>query len=137
MKILVIIPAYNEEKSIYNVVSSVKLNIPFADVLVVNDGSCDNTYGEAIRAGAKIINLTNNLGIGGAVQSGYIYAYIEGYDIAIQVDGDGQHNPRDLKNLINEIEDGNTDIVIGSRFVERTEYKPSFLEKLGLNIFLC
>ena len=126
MKILVIIPAYNEEKSIYNVVSSVKLNIPFADVLVVNDGSCDNTYGEAIRAGAKIINLTNNLGIGGAVQSGYIYAYIEGYDIAIQVDGDGQHNPRDLKNLINEIEDGNTDIVIGSRFVERTEYKPSF-----------
>ena len=135
MKILVIIPAYNEEKSIYNVVSSVKLNIPFADVLVVNDGSCDNTYGEAIRAGAKIINLTNNLGIGGAVQSGYIYAYIEGYDIAIQVDGDGQHNPRDLKNLINEIEDGNTDIVIGSRFVERTEYKPSFFRKVGIKYF--
>lgn len=135
MKILVIIPAYNEEKSIYNVVSSVKLNIPFADVLVVNDGSCDNTYGEARRAGAKIINLTNNLGIGGAVQSGYIYAYIEGYDIAIQVDGDGQHNPRDLKNLINEIEDGNTDIVIGSRFVERTEYKPSFFRKVGIKYF--
>ncbi|WP_291651167.1 glycosyltransferase family 2 protein [Clostridium sp.] len=135
MKILVIVPAYNEEKSIYNVVSSVKLNIPFADVLVVNDGSTDNTYSEAIRAGAKIINLTNNLGIGGAVQSGYIYAYIKGYNIAVQLDGDGQHNPRDLKNLINEIEEGNADIVIGSRFVERTEYKPSFFRNVGIKYF--
>ena len=135
MKILIIVPAYNEEKSIYNVVSSVKLNIPFADVLVVNDGSTDNTYSEAIRAGAKIINLANNLGIGGAVQSGYIYAYIKGYDIAAQLDGDGQHNPKDLKKLINEIEEGNADIVIGSRFVEKTEYKPSFFRKIGIKYF--
>ena len=135
MKILIIVPAYNEEKSIYDVVSSVKLNIPSADVLVVNDGSTDNTYSEAIKAGAKIINLANNLGIGGAVQSGYIYAYLKEYDIAVQLDGDGQHNPRDLKNLIKEIETGNADIVIGSRFVEKTEYKPSFFRKIGIKYF--
>lgn len=135
MKTLIIVPAYNEEKSIYNVVSSIKFNIPWADIVVINDGSKDNTYLEAKKAGAKVINLTTNLGIGGAVQSGYIYALKKEYDIAVQVDGDGQHNPADLNLLLREIEKGDTDMVIGSRFVEETGYKASAFRNIGIKYF--
>ncbi|MDU5110199.1 MAG: glycosyltransferase family 2 protein [Clostridium sp.] len=135
MKTLIIVPAYNEEKSIYNVVTSIKFNIPWADVVVINDGSKDNTYLEAKKAGAKVINLIENLGIGGAVQSGYIYALKKEYDIAVQVDGDGQHNPADLNLLLREIEKGNTDMVIGSRFVEETGYKASVFRNIGIKYF--
>lgn len=135
MKTLIIVPAYNEEKSIYNVVTSIKFNIPWADVVVINDGSKDNTYLEAKKAGAKVINLIENLGIGGAVQSGYIYALKKEYDIAVQVDGDGQHNPADLNLLLREIEKGNTDMVIGSRFVEETGYKASAFRNIGIKYF--
>lgn len=135
MKILVIVPAYNEEGSIYNVVSLIKSNVPFVDILVINDGSKDNTYFEAKKAGAKVVNLVENLGIGAAVQTGYIYALSKGYDITIQVDGDGQHNPEDLKSLIKEIEVGNADIVIGSRFVKSTGYKASIFRSIGIRYF--
>ena len=136
MKILVIVPAYNEEGSIYNVVSLIKSNVPFVDILVINDGSKDNTYFEAKKAGAKVVNLVENLGIGAAVQTGYIYALSKGYDITIQVDGDGQHNPEDLKSLIKEIEVGNADIVIGSRFVKSTGYKASIFRSIGIRLSL-
>ncbi len=133
-KTLVIVPAYNESKSINNVVNSIlKQNIENCDVLVVNDGSKDNTYEEAKKTKAIVINSPNNLGIGGAVQTGYLYAYKNNYDIAIQIDGDGQHDPKYILDLIHEIENGN-DLVIGSRFVEKTNYNQKFFRMLGNNI---
>ena len=133
-KTLVIIPAYNEEESIKKVVESVYMqNIKNCDVLVVNDGSKDNTYNEAKKTKAKVIDAPNNLGIGGAVQTGYLYAKKYGYDIAIQLDGDGQHDPKYIKDLIKEILDGN-DLVIGSRFVEKTKYEQTFFRMLGINM---
>ncbi|MEW8955503.1 glycosyltransferase family 2 protein [Clostridium sp.] len=136
MKILVIVPAYNEGKSIYNVVTSIfKEAIEGLHVLVINDGSLDNTAKEAERAGAKIINLPINLGIGGAVQTGYLYAYYNDYDIAIQFDGDGQHRAKDLNRVIEEITSENCDMVIGSRFIEESSYKPSFFRSIGISFF--
>lgn len=108
-------------------------NIKNCDVLVVNDGSKDNTYNEAKKTKAKVIDAPNNLGIGGAVQTGYLYAKKYGYDIAIQLDGDGQHDPKYIKELIKEILDGN-DLVIGSRFVEKTKYEQTFFRMLGINM---
>lgn len=135
MKCLIIIPAYNEEKNIYNVITSIRNNNVFADVIVVNDGSKDNTYFEAKKAGAEVINLNENLGIGGAVQTGYIYALNKGYDVAVQIDGDGQHDPKDLENLVKQMEKSNFDMIIGSRFVEKTNYIPSTFRSLGIKYF--
>lgn len=135
MKILAIIPAYNEESNIYNVVTAIKKEAEEVDILVINDGSKDDTGKEAIRAGAKVINMPYNLGIGGAVQTGYIYALQNNYDIAIQVDGDGQHNPKDIEKIIKPIIEGKSDMVIGSRFKDKTDYKPSFCRNLGIMFF--
>ncbi len=135
MKIMVTIPAYNEEKNIFRVVQGVKYHHPEVDVVVINDGSRDNTGVEAQRAGAFVINLPQNLGIGGAVQTGYIYASRKDYDVVIQIDGDGQHNPKDLYKLIDAIEKDEVDMVIGSRFVKKTEYESSSMRKLGINFF--
>lgn len=135
MRCLIIIPAYNEEKNIYNVITSIRNNNVFADVIVVNDGSKDNTYFEAKKAGAEVINLSENLGIGGAVQTGYIYALNKGYDVAVQIDGDGQHDPKDLENLIKRMEESNFDMIIGSRFVEETNYIPSIFRAMGIRYF--
>ncbi|GAA0076026.1 glycosyltransferase family 2 protein [Clostridium sp. CTA-5] len=135
MKCLIIVPAYNEEKNIYNVVTSIKKNNVFADVIVINDGSKDNTYFEAKRAGVEVINLSENLGIGGAVQTGYIYALNKNYDVAVQIDGDGQHDPKDLANLIRQMETNNFDMIIGSRFVEKTNYIPSTFRAIGIRYF--
>lgn len=135
MKVLALVPAFNEERNIYEVVTSIKACQPEIDVLVVNDGSLDRTSNEAKRAGAHVIDLPNNLGIGGAVQTGYMYAVNNSYDIAIQVDGDGQHDPEDIGKLIESIEKGEADMVIGSRFVCKSDYKPSFSRKMGINFF--
>lgn len=133
-KILVIIPAYNESESIKKVVNSVyEQNIERCDVIVINDGSKDNTYQEAKKTKAIVIDSPNNLGIGGAVQTGYLYARENDYDIAIQIDGDGQHDPRDIPTLIDEIKNGN-DLVIGSRFVKKTNYAQTAIRMLGINI---
>lgn len=135
LKILVIIPAYNEEKSITGVVGQIKLNIPEADILVVNDGSNDATPQKASEAGARVINLPFNLGIGGAMQTGYLYAKYNNYDIAVQVDGDGQHNPIYIHNLMELIIQGSADMVIGSRFIKKTSYTPSSARKAGMLFF--
>lgn len=135
MKAMVAIPAYNEGKNIFSVVEAVKFHHPEVDVVVINDGSRDNTGREAQRAGAFVINLPQNLGIGGAVQTGYIYAKKKGYDAVIQIDGDGQHNPKDLSKMLEAIEKDKVDMVIGSRFVEKTDYKSSSMRKLGINFF--
>ena len=134
VKTLIIIPAYNEEESIEKVINSVYAqNIENCDVLVVNDGSKDNTYKEAKKTKAIVIDAPNNLGIGGAVQTGYLYAKKYNYDIAIQLDGDGQHDPKYIKDLIEEILKGN-DMVIGSRFVKKTTYEQTFFRMFGINI---
>ena len=100
-KILVIVPAYNEEEGIEQVILSLKRYTPYADIVVINDGSTDDTRAVAERAGAAVLHLSCNLGIGGAVQTGYRYAAENGYDYAVQIDGDGQHNPADLNKLLN------------------------------------
>lgn len=135
MKIMVVIPAYNEEKNISGVVKAVKSHHPEVDAVVINDGSRDRTGLEAQGAGAFVINLPQNLGIGGAVQTGYIYAKTKGYDAVIQIDGDGQHNPKDLSRLIDSIAKDEADMVIGSRFVKKTDYESSKMRKLGINFF--
>ncbi|GAE89631.1 glycosyltransferase family 2 protein [Acetivibrio straminisolvens] len=135
MKILVIIPAYNEEATIKNVIQRISLKMPQTDILVVNDGSKDNTSLEAKRAGAKVIDLPYNLGIGGAMQTGYIYAKENNYDIAVQVDGDGQHDPSYIKDLIKPILSGSADVVVGSRYISRTNYKSSVFRRMGMIFF--
>lgn len=135
MKILVIIPAYNESEAIEKVVKEVyDQKIEGLDVMVVNDCSKDDTYEKAKNSSAKIVvDSPNNLGIGGTVQTGYLYAYKNDYDIAIQVDGDGQHDPKYLQDLIDSIQEGN-DMVIGSRFVKKSLYKQTFFRMLGIRM---
>ena len=113
MKYLAIIPAYNEGANIYDVVKNIKNSNFEFDIVVINDGSQDNTYSEAKRAGAKVINLSNNLGIGGAVQTGYLFAYNNNYDAAIQIDGDGQHDSKELNKLVEELEKNEAELESG------------------------
>ncbi len=133
-RVAVIIPAYNEEYSISDVVESIRALGEGYDPIVINDNSSDRTFEKAVGAGATVIQLPSNLGIGGAVQTGYKYAYINGYDACIQVDGDGQHPtlliPKLIKHLLNE----GYDIVIGSRFVKNTNYDISFMRGIGIRI---
>ncbi|MGE5473692.1 MAG: glycosyltransferase family 2 protein [Ignavibacteriales bacterium] len=134
-KIIVIIPAYNEEKSIKEVIGKIMASIPYADILVVNDGSKDQTAKMAREAGAFVIELPFNLGIGGAMQTGYLYAKQNGYDIAIQCDGDGQHDPIYIEELIKPIIEGNADMVVGSRYLQKTLYKSKLMRRIGILFF--
>lgn len=135
MKVLMIIPAYNEEGSIVSTVKSLsKANLKddTLDYIVINDGSSDNTRDVCAQNNIKVINLPINLGIGGAVQTGYKYALENDYDIAIQFDGDGQHDAAYIKTLADEIKNG-ADIVIGSRYVaELSKFKSTFLRRVGI-----
>jgi glycosyltransferase involved in cell wall biosynthesis len=135
LKILVIIPAYNEEKSIAAVIDSVKNNLPQSTVLVVNDGSKDNTSKNAGNSGALVIDLPFNLGIGGAMQTGYLYALQNKFDLAVQVDADGQHDPCYLRDLIIPVINGIADMCIGSRYVSKTSYKSSVYRRFGMMFF--
>lgn len=135
MKILVIIPAYNEEGAIGFVIEGIRGSMPEADILVVNDGSGDNTSAKAAHAGARVLDLPFNLGIGGAMQTGYQYARDHDYDIAIQVDGDGQHNPAYIRDLVAPLCSDTTDMAIGSRYVERTAYKSTVGRRTGMIFF--
>ena len=132
MKKIVIIPAYNEEGGIVKTVTDVMENAKDFDYVVINDCSKDNTLEICHEHNFNVVNLPVNMGIGGGVQTGYMYAYRNGYDIAVQFDGDGQHQAKFLKDLVNEIENGNTDIAIGSRFV--TEKKPFTARMLGSSV---
>ncbi len=131
-RILVIIPAYNEEHVIGGVIREISNQPVPVDVLVINDGSRDKTAQAAERAGAKVITLPTNLGIGGAVQTGYRFAERYGYDIAVQLDGDGQHNPLDLARVIAPVAEGTVDMAVGSRYVERTAYKSTTMRRTGM-----
>lgn len=132
MKVLALIPAYNEEKNIGLVVRELKRVSPEIDVLVINDGSLDKTQTVAQEAGAEVISLPVNLGIGGAVQTGFLYAWNKGYDIALQVDGDGQHRPDEIQNLIQPIVDKEVDVTIGSRFLNKTSYQMPASRQIGI-----
>ncbi|NLG05242.1 MAG: glycosyltransferase family 2 protein [Clostridia bacterium] len=131
MKILIIIPAYNEELNIERVVNNLITNFPQYDYIVVNDGSKDATAQICRDKGYHLIDLPINLGLAGAVQAGMRYADQLGYDAAVQIDGDGQHRPEYIAALSSVIESGEADIAIGSRFV--TQKKPHSLRMLGSN----
>lgn len=138
-KLLIIIPAFNEEDSLPILVKNItkmKKTLPLqADILIINDCSTDSTkYILKNLANINYINLPCNLGIGGAVQTGYKYARENNYDYAIQIDGDGQHNPKYILNAYNEIKKG-YNLVIGSRFIENKGFQSSFTRRLGINFF--
>jgi glycosyltransferase involved in cell wall biosynthesis len=135
MKILIIVPAYNEEESLPGVIADLRKHVPSADVIIVNDGSRDATARIAKDMGVKALDLPFNIGIGGAVQAGYVYAERQGYDTAVQFDGDGQHVGFEIDKLLRPLEDGNADIVIGSRFLVRGVYKAPLFRSLGIRIF--
>jgi glycosyltransferase involved in cell wall biosynthesis len=135
-KKLAIVPAYNEEASVARVVSAIHEHRPDFDVLVIDDGSTDSTSRCAERAGAMVLRHPFNLGIGGAVQSGYKYALREGYDVAVQVDGDGQHKPSYLGAMLDALNtEGQADMVHGSRFLEDPGYKVPLGRRIGNLIF--
>lgn len=118
----VVIPAYNESASIAGVVRAVYEHMPGATVVVVNDGSDDDTEANARAAGATVLSLSLNLGIGGAVQTGYKYALRQGHDFAMQIDGDGQHDPREAVHLLAPLIRDEADLVVGSRWLGRGDY---------------
>lgn len=136
-RILVIVPAYNEEKSIISVINDLRSIEVDLDICIINDGSTDRTSEVANQQGEVIvIDLPQNLGIGGAVQTGFMYAFRKHYDIAIQFDGDGQHIASELPKLIEPITEQKADVVIGSRFIVKSDsYKSSKLRIVGIKTF--
>ena len=135
MKLLVLILAYNEERTIQDVVEETKSELPEADILVVNDGSTDGTkqilsrYDDIIQ-----LHLPYNMGIGGAIWTGFNYFCRNGYEVLIRIDGDGQHPPPQAKNLIQPILTGEADCVIGSRFITREGYLSSLHRRGGIKL---
>lgn len=137
MKILVIIPAYNEADNIEKLLKSIKKLDIELDILVVNDASIDDTTDivKNCNIQVQVVDLPTNLGIGGAVQTGFVYAYHNNYDIAIQVDGDGQHDPAFIKDIILPIINKDADMVIGSRFIKKEGFQSSFFRRMGIKFF--
>jgi len=133
-RVLVAIPAYREEKSIGPVVAAIKRKFPY-DVLVVNDGSPDGTSAAARRAGAIVLDLPCNLGLGGAVQTAFLFAREGGYDALVRIDGDGQHEIDDIPPVLEPILAGDADASIGSRFRGETEYRISIPRIFGIRFF--
>ena len=136
MKCLIIIPAYNEAENIESVVNKLTSEYPQYDYVVINDGSKDETAAICRRNGYNLVDLKVNTGLAGAFQTGMKYAHMKGYDCAIQYDGDGQHNPDYIADMIRKMEEEDLDVVIGSRFV--TEKKPISARMLGSRLIeLC
>ncbi len=135
MKKLVIIPAYNERGSILKTVQDVKDHAPSFDYVVVNDCSKDDTLKICRENGINVINLPMNLGIGGGVQTGYMYAFRNGYDVAVQFDGDGQHNAAYLDQMAETVDKEGLDMVIGSRYIEKKGFQSSGLRRMGIRYF--
>jgi hypothetical protein len=135
MRIAVVLPAHNESRTIGPVIGQIHQVLPQAQVIVVEDTSSDDTCGVAMRAGAWVLQLPNNLGYGGAVQTGLRYAYRQGFDVAVQMDADGQHDPADLPVLLAPVIAGEADMVLGSRFLGRADYHVPVLRRLGMGLF--
>jgi glycosyltransferase involved in cell wall biosynthesis len=133
---LAVIPAYNESATISRVVEALRENAPEFDALVVDDGSSDRTHVLARQAGAKVVRLPFNVGIGGAVQTGFVYARDHGYDFLAQVDGDGQHDSFELERLIAKMGEDHVDMVCGSRFLsDDYRYPAPFSRRTGIHVF--
>lgn len=135
MKRLIIVPAYNEEANIERTVEDILEKSKHFDYVVINDCSTDHTKKICEENHYNIINLPINLGIGGAVQTGYQYAVAHGYDMAVQVDGDGQHDPEFLEKMADYLEKNQLDMVIGSRFIEKEGFQSSGLRRVGIRFF--
>ena len=131
-KILIIIPAYNEESNIDGVIRDIRNYFPEGDILVIDDCSKDGTVQLLKGMGVNYLSFINNLGIGAGVQAGYLYAYEKGYDIAVQFDGDGQHRAEYIERLVRPIEESKADYVIGSRFIENEGFQSSMMRRAGI-----
>ena len=135
MRKLIIIPAFNEESNIEKTVTSIQENAAGFEYVIINDCSGDHTRQICEGKGYNVINLPINLGIGGAVQTGYRYALEHGYDVAVQVDGDGQHDPEFLNIMAEHLMEHGLDMVIGSRFIEKEGFQSSRLRRVGIVFF--
>lgn len=135
MKKLIIIPAYNEEDAIAHTVARIREKAPDFDYVIINDCSTDRTLAICRENGFHVVNLPINLGIGGAVQTGYRYALENGYDIAVQMDGDGQHDAAYLGEMARVLEEEKLNMVIGSRFIEKEGFQSSAARRLGIGYF--
>jgi glycosyltransferase involved in cell wall biosynthesis len=143
MRTLVFIPAWNEADSVAAVIADVRERLPGADVLVVDDGSTDETAARAAEAGATVASLPFNQGLGAALQTGYLYALRGGYDFCAHLDADGQHPPAEVARLLEEVRAGCADLVIGSRYHEDAgdrdgagdDYRPTISRRIGTSVF--
>jgi glycosyltransferase involved in cell wall biosynthesis len=133
LRCLIIVPAFNESKSVGILVRRLERLLPDCDVLVIDDGSTDDTV-RSVPGKTRVVSLPFNLGIGGAMQTGYRYAALNGYDIAIQVDGDGQHRPSGVRTLIQALRETNADLVVGSRFLTTKRFPTSMPRMSGIRI---
>lgn len=141
-KVLLMIPAYNEAGNIEKLINEIKEKTPEYDYVIINDGSKDNTESICESHQFNALHLPINLGIGGGIQTGYKYARKYGYDIAVQIDGDGQHDVAYVASVIQPILDGNADVAIGSRFLKREGFQSSATRRMGINwlsslIYFC
>ena len=132
---IIIIPVYNEEENIERTVESIQKNALDFDYIIINDCSTDHTRKICEENGFNVINLPINLGIGGAVQTGYQYAWENGYDVAVQIDGDGQHDPKFLEKMAVYLQENGVDMVIGSRFIEKKGFQSSAVRRIGISFF--
>ena len=133
---IAVVPARNEEGAIGRVIEELKAFDPGLDVVVIDDGSTDATAERAAAAGAAVVRLPYNLGIGGAVQTGFKFALARGYEIVVRLDGDGQHDPQEIPNLLAPLERGEADVVVGSRFAGGNgDYKAPFARRAGIRWF--
>lgn len=135
MKNLIIIPAYNEQECIKDTVEMIQREAPEFDYVVINDHSTDGTLNILKENQMNYVNLPANLGIGGAVQTGYLYAYENDYDTAVQVDADGQHDPKYLSMMLETLKMEQADMVIGSRFIENKGFQSTFARRIGITYF--
>lgn len=135
MKKIAIIPAYNEVESIEKTVHDIKTNAKEFDYVVIDDCSTDDTRKVCEELGFPVVSLPTNLGIGGGVQTGYLYAVKHGYDIAVQFDGDGQHDASFLEKMAERMEKEQLDMLIGSRYIERQGFQSSFCRRMGIRYF--
>ena len=135
-RLVAVVPAWNEEGAIGRVVDEIRAFDRTATIVVVDDASSDETAGVAEAHGATVLRLPFNVGIGGAVQTGFRYARDEGYDVAVRLDGDGQHDASELGKLLGPLQTGRADLVIGSRFVDPGgTYRPPFARRIGIRVF--
>ncbi len=134
-ELLVIVPAYNEEDNVGSVVQAIRAHVPGADIVVIDDGSRDQTAKVAAVSGARVIRLPYNMGYGAALQTGYKYGRENAYQWLAQIDADGQHDPAYIPHMLNVVQSGQADVVIGSRFLVDNDYRAPLVRRLGMLLF--